>query len=583
MKLHIALILSIATSYYAMAQIKNSDKHALLNRVIRQTGMYDEQKLIRIEALRQTLHQAEPSSLFDTYLKLYEEYSLFRSDSALRYAKEMQKTAYALKDPSLIAFSTMKLSFIFLSTGMLKEAFDSLGNVNPRNFSPQNRAEYFTVMARYYYTLADHSEDKNYREEYSEMAGRYIDSAQTHFTPGSFENNYYSGLKNIRTLNFDQAAELLRGQLSKPDLSAHQLALAASTLSDIFIRNGQPDSAIELLTKAAIADIQSSTKETSAIFNLATLLFQQGDLENATTFIEKAASDANFYGSRQRKAQLSLILPLIKEETIRTVEDEKRKILTYAIIITASFGILIALTTIIVRQVKKLQGQQKLINQKNEALQHLVEEKEWLLKEIHHRVKNNLQTVVSLLESQSHYLEKDAFQAVQNSQHRVFAMSLIHQKLYQTDKLGTVNMSVYLPELVNYLCDSFNVRQHIRFQLFVKEIELDSSQAVPLGLILNETITNAIKYAFPEKGNNEIVIAMDRTKNNHIELSISDNGVGMPSAFHTNNGNSLGMKLMKGLTEDLGGVLRITSVKGTRITVSFEPFEVSHAKVARSR
>jgi two-component sensor histidine kinase len=578
MKLHVALILTIVIVYHAKAQTNNGDELTLLNRVIRQTGMYDERKLIRIE----TLHQAGHSNLFDTYSKLYEEYSLFRSDSAFRYAKEMQKTAYALKDPSLIAFSTTKLSFILLSTGMLKEAFDSLNHINPKNLSTQHKAEHFIVMARYYYTLSDHSEDKNYRDKYNDMAGRYIDSAQVSFMPGSFEYDYYGGLKNIRTLNFNKATELLRGQLNKADLSAHQVALAASTLSDIFIRNGQPDSAINLLTKAAISDIQSSTKETSAIFTLATLLFQQGDLENATTFIEKAASDANFYGSRQRKAQLNLILPLIKEEKIRTVEAEKGKILTYAIIITGSFGILIALTTIIVRQVRKLQGQQKLINQKNETLQHLVEEKEWLLKEIHHRVKNNLQTVVSLLESQSHYLEKDALLAVQNSQHRVFAMSLIHQKLYQTEKLGTVNMSVYLPELVNYLCDSFNVRQRIRFQLLVKNIELDSSQAVPLGLILNETITNAIKYAFPEKGNNEIVIAMDRTKNNQIELSISDNGVGMPSAFQINSENSLGMKLMKGLTEDLGGVLKISSDKGTKITVHFEPYAASHNSVAGS-
>ena len=582
MKLHIALILTILTAHNARAQNKNGNELVLLNRVIRQTGMYDERKLIKIEALHQTLHQPGHSNLFDTYLKLYEEYSLFRSDSAFRYAKEMQEIAYGLKDPSLIAFSTMRLSFILLSTGMLKEAFDSLSNVNPKNLSSQHKAEHYTVMARYYYTLSDHSEDKTYRDEYNDMAGRYIDSAQVSFIPGSFEYEYYGGLKNIRTLNFNKAAGLLRGQLNKPDLSAHQVALAASTLSDIFIRNGQADSAIDLLTKAAIADIQSSTKETSAIFTLATLLFQQGDLENATTFIEKAAADANFYGSRQRKAQLSLILPLIKEEKIRTVEAEKRKILTYAIIITVSFAILIALTTIIVRQIKKLQGQQKLIHQKNETLQHLVEEKEWLLKEIHHRVKNNLQTVVSLLESQSHYLEEDAFQAVQNSQHRVFAMSLIHQKLYQTDKLGTVNMSVYLPELVNYLCDSFNVRQRIRFQLFVKEIELDGSQAVPLGLILNEAITNAIKYAFSEKDHNEIIIAMDHTKNNQIELSISDNGVGMPSAFHIDSENSLGMKLMKGLTEDLGGVLTISSENGTKITVHFQPHAVLHNVVARS-
>ncbi|MBA4057622.1 MAG: histidine kinase, partial [Marivirga sp.] len=161
--------------------------------------------------------------------------------------------------------------------------------------------------------------------------------------------------------------------------------------------------------------------------------------------------------------------------------------------------------------------------------------------------------------------------AVQSSQHRVYAMSLIHRKLYHTENPGTISMSAYLPELVNYLSDSFNIRHRIRFQLQISEIELDVSQAIPLGLILNEAITNSIKYAFSRQDNNEITISMITLADNQIELMIADNGSGLPDGFQNNGSNTLGVKLMKGLTEDIGGIVAIESKMGTRITITFHP------------
>jgi two-component sensor histidine kinase/tetratricopeptide (TPR) repeat protein len=232
-------------------------------------------------------------------------------------------------------------------------------------------------------------------------------------------------------------------------------------------------------------------------------------------------------------------------------------------------GLLAIIVLLLYNQYRSKQKRNEEISKKNERLEQLVNEKEWLLKEIHHRVKNNLQTVVSLLESQSSYLEKDALQAVQSSQHRVYAMSLIHQKLYQENNMASINMSVYLPELVEYLADSFDVRQRIRFQLDIARISVDVSQAVPIGLILNEAITNSIKYAFPNEGRNEIKIAMHYLDNGQVKLHIADNGIGLPADFGNTKSSSLGVKLMKGLTEDIGGRFAIENDNGTSITVQF--------------
>ncbi|MCO6149207.1 histidine kinase dimerization/phosphoacceptor domain -containing protein [Flavobacterium sp. NRK1] len=209
------------------------------------------------------------------------------------------------------------------------------------------------------------------------------------------------------------------------------------------------------------------------------------------------------------------------------------------------------------------------INRQNKKLRQLVDEKEWLLKEIHHRVKNNLQIVISLLNTQSAYLEnEDALLAIQNSQHRMHAMSLIHQKLYQTENLSSIDMSWYIQELVNYLKDSFGTDNKIKFTFETEPIELDVAQAVPLGLILNEAISNAIKYAFPEnKG--LISIVLKEKSNCKYTLQIADNGIGLQPDFDSAERDSLGMNLMIGLAEQLDGSFNIASDNGVIITVNF--------------
>lgn len=223
---------------------------------------------------------------------------------------------------------------------------------------------------------------------------------------------------------------------------------------------------------------------------------------------------------------------------------------------------------------QQLQMQQREISDKNDVLQHLLEEKEWLLKEVHHRVKNNLHTVMSLLESQSIYLENDALRAIRDSQRRVYAMSLLHQKLYQADSVSSINMASYMPELVHYLRDSFEGKNQIRFNIDICPIVLDVSQAVPIGLILNEAVTNSLKYAFPGGGeNNEIQVKMVQHTDKEIQLEICDNGIGLPEGFDSKR-TSLGMTLMKGLTEDINGIFVIRSENGTRISIIFQPTDL---------
>jgi len=219
---------------------------------------------------------------------------------------------------------------------------------------------------------------------------------------------------------------------------------------------------------------------------------------------------------------------------------------------------------------KMLEIKQQQINEQNDQLRKLLTEKEWLLKEIHHRVKNNLQTVISLLNTQSTYLEnKDALMAIRNSQHRMQAISLIHQKLYQSDNLGFINMSWYISELLNYLKESSNTGQKIHFKLDTDMVMLDVSQAVPLGLILNEAICNAIKYAFNDSDRGEVNISLKNIGPDTYRLAIADNGVGLPEGFQHDENESLGMHLMIGLTEQLDGTFEIKNHNGLSVIIIF--------------
>ena len=203
-------------------------------------------------------------------------------------------------------------------------------------------------------------------------------------------------------------------------------------------------------------------------------------------------------------------------------------------------------------------------------MERLVEEKEWLLKEIHHRVKNNLQTIISLLNSQSSYLKDDlAISTIKNSQNRIYAMSLIHQKLYKEDNVSMIDMPDYCNELVEYLKESFSA-EYIHFEVKIDAIELDISQAIALGLIINEVITNSIKYAFKDTENCIIRLSLSEISENCYKLFISDNGIGIQDIVELQNSNSFGMTLINGLSNTLEGDLAIKNENGLSFELVFK-------------
>lgn len=226
----------------------------------------------------------------------------------------------------------------------------------------------------------------------------------------------------------------------------------------------------------------------------------------------------------------------------------------------------------------QLQSKQAEINSKNDALQvlnqqlqGLIVEKEWLVQEIHHRVKNNLQMMQSLLESQSHYSNgQDVLGAIATSKRRMQAMSLIHQRLYLNKGSNKIVMSDYIHELVGYLKGSFDSNQKISYLLNIDHLELDTQKAIPLGLIINECVTNAIKYAFADQPEGTILISL-LSHEDWVTLTIHDNGVGLPDDMSWQENNSFGFTLINGLVNQLNGEVTVAYDNGLKILARFKP------------
>lgn len=211
--------------------------------------------------------------------------------------------------------------------------------------------------------------------------------------------------------------------------------------------------------------------------------------------------------------------------------------------------------------------------QNKEELQKQVQEKEMLLKEVHHRVKNNLQTVSSLLRMQGRSIDDEqTLRQIRSSQNRVVCMAMVHEMLYMREDLSRIEYSTYVQELGDYLIKSImGPESNIRLKIDIPEIELGIDTAIPLGLLINEAVTNALKYGFEGQDSGEISISLEKEDEHEFILRIGDNGVGFPENMDYKTTKSLGLKLIHNLSRQLkGSVIRDLSKRGTNYIIRFQ-------------
>lgn len=265
----------------------------------------------------------------------------------------------------------------------------------------------------------------------------------------------------------------------------------------------------------------------------------------------------------QRISQLQTEMDVSqKEHTINLQQArlEKHKILqTFILILSGLLVVILAILFIVMRRRKNY----------NLLLEKQNLEKEYLLKEIHHRVKNNLETISSLLALQTAKIENKEFLSImEQTQNRVHSIGLIHQKLYQGKDIKSIEMRDFFLTLGEYIIDTFNASNRIELYCEMEPLGLDIDRAIPIGLIVNELLSNSLKYAFPNGNHGRINIALSE-KNSHLILHFSDNGIGIGEKPEI-RGSGFGTQLINLLTRQLDGKMTLFTNSGTEIFFEFQ-------------
>lgn len=310
-------------------------------------------------------------------------------------------------------------------------------------------------------------------------------------------------------------------------------------LAECYRETGPADSAYYYLAQAQQSQEKRLTEELAAVQNELRIKYDS-DQKEATISSQQATI------LQQRRSQL-LVLGIV--------------------------ALLVALLAVILYNARRNRQKNRRLEVLNKELTHTNHQldqrnaqNEVLVKEIHHRVKNNLEIISSLLELQSRQTQDETAQlAMLESQARVKSMGLLHQKLFQNQEQVSIEMRDYFQKLSNNLLQTFNVREQVDVQIDMDPIELDMDTAIPIGLMVNELITNSLKYAFPDRRNGRIELRLQPEDSEYLELTVADNGVGKEPVTAP-KGTGFGSQLIQLLTQQLQGVMQESHGVGTSVT-----------------
>lgn len=345
-----------------------------LKEEIDKSSQYDQQKLQKIDSLKYVLKEVSSISVnlekrYAFTRSLFEEYRVFKRDSAFKYGLLTKNLAEKLGNKEQLANATVGIADINVSSGMYKEALEFLDHIDPNEIPDNIRSLYYGLLGRCYSEMAEYSNLPYFSEDYNKLARQYREKALSLTAEGTFFNNFLKAFMLYQGDETEKAFNIFQN-LRKGELSLREAALVNYMLGIIYQDRNQVDKAIEYFARSAIFDIKTSTKENLAMLRLAELLFKKDDLRNASVFIKKANADAKFYGAQQRKISVGAVLPLIEEKVVQRIEQQRQRLYWQNIVMAFLLVFLIALAGIIYLQMTKLKKAKKMISKAHENLQH---------------------------------------------------------------------------------------------------------------------------------------------------------------------------------------------------------------------
>lgn len=490
-------------------------------------------------------------------------------DKAADFALKSIELGQEHNDTKAIAMGYSDLSNLFWKQGKYESGLEyglrSLELFEVSGFTDLDYDFTLYVTGNNYLALSNYEQARKYYEQsiiigerygfYNNLSDVYISLVDLYTYLGEFENANKAGKNAVKY------AELLE----------NNFMIMRSWLAMAKMQNKQGNylEAIDGLNKS----IRIATEDFGDAYYLGDAYKELGDAYAGEHEYKKAYKAFAKYDSLksevftaeadQRISQLRTEFDVAKKENtiaLQEIQIKKQQTRQHLIII-----ITFLLLLLLVLAYKAISNNVK----KNRLLQSKHAEKEFLLKEIHHRVKNNLEIVSSLLSLQASLItDPKILDAMEQSQHRVHSMGMIHQKLYLGEKLATIEMKDYFKNLSDYIIHSFGKYERITVNIEMKELELDVDLAIPIGLIVNELITNSLKYAFPDDRKGNIILSLTK-KQDLLLLEVGDDGIGM---YHDSlkSGTGFGAHLVNLLVKQLDGKMELLTNLGTTVHIQFQ-------------
>ena len=526
--------------------------------------------LIILEAARSKVKKQDLPMLYTQLGYVFERNGEIMT--AADYALRAQNLGIALNDKKAIAISYSDLSNLYWKFSDFEKALElgllSLDYFEERNLNDMDYDFTLYVVGNNLLSLKRPQEALKYFERAISMGERY----------GFFNNlsDIYISLVDLYTeLNQYEAAEVAGEQAIKyANLIENDFLLMRSYLAigQLELFQGKYNEAIVILNRC----LEVATPEFGDKFYLSQAYERLSrayakshnykDAIDAFAVYDSLKKEVFLENSEQRMALLRTEFDLAeKESMILGMQERINKQSSTQTLISIISGLLLVLLMVLYVTYENNKKKNMLLEKQNE-------EKEFLLKEIHHRVKNNLGIVSSLLDLQADKIkDPKIISAIEESRNRVYSMSMIHQKLYQGKNLSSISMKEYLVDLSQHILDSYGQEGSIDYAYDLEDMELDVDSAIPVGLIVNELLTNAYKHAFPNNRKGIINIVCKHISEDRILLEVADDGIGLLEFDKEDDqGSGFGTQLIDLLIQQLDGSIMTINGLGTRIRMEFD-------------
>lgn len=578
---------------------------------------------VSIDSLKSELGVIDPNSrqYAATLIELAIEFRQVDPDSSLNYAQRAVELCTALNHSLLLTPALNCISTAYSFKGMYDTSIVIRIRAIEHGKTEQNKLpliKAYNGLAIDYYYRNDLDEAANYfelsqalalKEEYPLEEANALQNIGLVKGIQGFVNeeisNYREARKVFVEMGFEEGVANIDMNLGTAYVPLHKydsglyffenarkifdslnqqaaLCVIYTNLAETYLLMGKLDKAERnaLLSIEVSQDLKLRNEEKYITEVLGRIYRDQGSFKKAYEMQTKYQSLKDTVFNQEKLAQIEKLKVEFETEqkeseirllnTSNELKDERIRKQNFLIITTAIVAFLILLLASVMYNRYKLKNRLSTeLGNKNAIISSALEEKEMLLKEIHHRVKNNLQIIQSLLSLQNESKGgKSPEELLKQSQDRIHAISAIHDRLYRSDNFKAIDFKSYTDELITYFRDSYETKNW-SIESKLDRVDLDLDQLIPCGLILNELIVNSIKYAFKETENGIINVLGYSPEEGKYCLEVKDNGIGLREDFDLMQIESLGLKLVKSLSNQLDGVFEIVNTKGANFKITF--------------